>query len=852
MLTPSINRIAKILALAGLLTTLYACGGSTPDANSGSNSNSNSSVTNSENLLSSQQKFIPSSSDGRSDGETLLAVSPEQLQREQDSLAKFNQITASQASVKGFIVKYKETISPPPEGKFLSGASSANSSMSAAMVQTKVSQLNLASAKHGVNLQFQAETVGNAAVMSSDAPMTQNKAKLLAAEILAQDSNIEYIEPDLNLKSTALPSSNELTELWALKSSSTYGTKADQAWSKATGNGVVVAVLDTGYLPNEDLNSQYVRNNGVVAGYDFISNNTIANDPNPGRDADPLDTGDTCDSEPSSWHGTHVAGTIAAANNGIGIVGMAYNAKILPVRVLGRCGGLLSDVAAAIVWAAGGVVKGVPLNPNPAKVINLSLGASSNVCSTTMTNAINTANAKGAVVVVAAGNDSVNVKYATPANCPAAVTVAATNYRGDLTWWTNYGLLVDVSAPGDLIYSTYNTGVTSATADSYEYLSGTSMAAPHVAALYAMVFEVNQTASLKEIDLIVKMTTNHFSSDEGFVDIGGSGIIDAQKTLNSQNVEKIWKTKGDFDGNGISDLLWRNLKNGSTKISNVSLSSLDTNEIFLLPNSVPYTDPQYRIEATADFNGDKKNDIIWRNIGTGSTRATTMVGRWATGGNEFGMDNAPYIDRTYTAIGVGDIDNDGHTDILWRNSKGVSFISFMYYSFEVWRTDYFNISTNLSGVGTGDFNGDGFNDFILQNKAGVMTVFYLSSRVGLFENLGTPPANYLPVMIGDFNGDKDPDVLLKHKSTGALAIIFNAAKPSRKILYSTLNGVVIPQHFAILAPGDYDGDGKDDVMVRNLNTTQMIRFNVIVNANRLVWSKNPLAGKVPLAYVNKF
>ena len=273
---------------------------------------------------------------------------------------------------------------------------------------------------------------------------------------------------------------------------------------------------------------------------------------------------------------------------------------------------------------------------------------------------------------------------------------------------------------------------------------------------------------------------------------------------------------------------------------------------FLLPNSVPYTDPQYRIEATADFNGDKKNDIIWRNIGTGSTRATTMVGRWATGGNEFGMDNAPYIDRTYTAIGVGDIDNDGHTDILWRNSKGVSFISFMYYSFEVWRTDYFNISTNLSGVGTGDFNGDGFNDFILQNKAGVMTVFYLSSRVGLFENLGTPPANYLPVMIGDFNGDKDPDVLLKHKSTGALAIIFNAAKPSRKILYSTLNGVVIPQHFAILAPGDYDGDGKDDVMVRNLNTTQMIRFNVIVNANRLVWSKNPLAGKVPLAYVNKF
>mgnify|MGYP006170625555 CR=1 FL=1 len=115
-----------------------------------------------------------------------------------------------------------------------------------------------------------------------------------------------------------------------------------------------------------------------------------------------------------------------------------------------------------------------------------------------------------------------------------------------------------------------------------------------------------------------------------------------------------------------TDILKNYYKNLLIRTSVLFLFSL---LCFLLPNSVPYTDPQYRIEATADFNGDKKNDIIWRNIGTGSTRATTMVGRWATGGNEFGMDNAPYIDRTYTAIGVGDIDNDGDQDVLISGEK---------------------------------------------------------------------------------------------------------------------------------------------------------------------------------------
>lgn len=861
MLPSTFNKIAKVLVLSSVIAVLYACGGTSSDSSSNSSSSVLSAKPSSELLSLQNNPIITTSSEGRTDGEVTVAASAEQLKREEESLAKFTKLMHEQADVKGFIVKYKDSVTSIPAKQVALGATAtatANTNetataLSGALLQTKVNQLNKVTTKYGFNLQPYSNTVSNATVLTSNVGLTQNKAKQLAAEILSQDPSIEYIEPDLTLKlNSSLPTSIELTDLWALKNSSAYGIKAETAWSKATGAGIVVAVLDTGYLPHEDLNSQYVKNGAAVAGYDFISNNSYANDANPGRDPDASDPGDACKGEPSSWHGTHVAGIIAAANNGDGVVGLAYNAKILPVRVLGKCGGLLSDVAAAIVWASGGTVKGVPVNPNPAKVINLSLGAASSTCSTTMSNAIKIANSKGAVVVVAAGNDSMNVKYATPANCANAVTVAATNERGDLTWWSNYGVGVDVSAPGEGIYSTYNDGSTTPALDNYQFLSGTSMAAPYVAALYAMIFELNNTSTLKEVDLILKMTTGHFSSDQGFVDSGGSGIIDTTNTLNSLTRQKIWKTKGDYDGNGISDLLWRNLQNGSTKISNVSANALDTNEIFLLPDAVPYTDPMFRIEISADFNGDKNSDILWRNVGTGKTTTSTMVGRWATGHNDFGINNAPYIDRTYVAIGSGDINNDGYSDILWRNSSGIAFISFMYSSFEVSRTDYFNISSALKNIGSGDFNGDGYNDYIWKNKAGVISVLYLAPRIGLFETIATPPKNYSAIAVGDYNGDKEPDILLKHATTGALAIMLDASSPNRKIIYAAANRIVVPKNHSILAPGDYDGDGKDDVMTRNNSTGEITRFNVAMSTNSAIWTKTLLAGKVPTSLVNKY
>jgi len=120
-----------------------------------------------------------------------------------------------------------------------------------------------------------------------------------------------------------------------------------------------------------------------------------------------------------------LAGTIAAVgNNATGITGVAFGAKVLPVRVLGRCGGYTSDIADAIIWASGGTVAGVPANANPARVINMSLGGSG-ACDTTTQNAINSARSRGTVVVVAAGNSNANAAQFSPASCAGVITVAA-------------------------------------------------------------------------------------------------------------------------------------------------------------------------------------------------------------------------------------------------------------------------------------------------------------------------------------------------------------------------------------------------------------------------------------------
>jgi serine protease len=362
-------------------------------------------------------------------------------------------------------------------------------------------------------------------------------ADIIAA--LRSDPSVEYVEPDTKMYPLAVPNDSRYNEQWQYYEA-TGGLKLPTAWDTAQGTGVIVAVIDTGYLPHADLDAN------VLPGYDMISDLSIAQDGD-GRDADALDVGDwspanACYSgspaRDSSWHGTHVAGTIAAVtNNSTGVAGVAYDAKVVPVRVLGRCGGYLSDIADGIIWAAGGSVSGVPDNPNPAQVLNLSLGGSG-ACSITSQNAINTARSLGATVVVAAGNENTNASNSNPANCNGIIAVAATNRNGGRAYYSNYGSVVDLAAPGgdvatgssNGILSTLNSGRTAAGSDSYAFYQGTSMATPHVAGVAALLYEINPEITPDQVESTLKSTARSFPAS--CVECG-SGLVDAAAAVAS-------------------------------------------------------------------------------------------------------------------------------------------------------------------------------------------------------------------------------------------------------------------------------------------------------------------------------
>jgi len=316
-----------------------------------------------------------------------------------------------------------------------------------------------------------------------------------------------------------------------------YSVKAPSLWRKTTGSdSAQVAVLDTGILPNPDLDGQ------VVPGWDMISADTPMALKNAGdgggRDGDPTDPGDwatagycgrNSPAYPSSWHGTFVAGQVAAkADNGIGIAGVAPGVKVQPVRVLGHCGGWDSDIIAGITWASGGHVAGVPDNATPSQVLNLSLGSTYDTKAerdefcVPYAAAASAARARGSVIVAAAGNDGANANLAVPASCSGFVSVGATSLKGFSSIYSNIGSTVDISAPGgdtlvegagDSVLGLGNTGKTGAAAPAYVRYEGTSMAAPEVsagAALLRSLLDTVGTPTASEVETALYASVSPF------------------------------------------------------------------------------------------------------------------------------------------------------------------------------------------------------------------------------------------------------------------------------------------------------------------------------------------------------
>ncbi|MGA0959029.1 MAG: S8 family serine peptidase [Ilumatobacteraceae bacterium] len=377
-------------------------------------------------------------------------------------------------------------------------------------------------------------------------------AVTISGELVARGL-VRSAEPDVMRTSTAVPNDPRFSEQWYLQTpgSSTQGIDLPSAWDITRGSSsVVVAVIDTGRLDHPELSGR------LVDGYDFVSQTKNSKDGD-GWDSDETDVGDWSESDDplytctvgdpfksSSWHGTHVSGIIAAnADNSVGIAGVAPNVRVQHVRVLGTCGGRTSDEAVAIRWAAGLPVDGVPLNPTPAKVINLSLG-SQTACAAVEQAAIDEAVAAGVTVVVAAGNAGLDLDTNdfAPSKCANVISVAALRFDGSRASYTNYGSSIDVAAPGGPggILSLQNGGTR--TADSswtYGYKQGTSMSTPIVSGIAALVLSVNPNLTPAQVESIIESSARPFptgvstpcSSNPSDTFHCGTGIADAGAAL---------------------------------------------------------------------------------------------------------------------------------------------------------------------------------------------------------------------------------------------------------------------------------------------------------------------------------
>lgn len=354
--------------------------------------------------------------------------------------------------------------------------------------------------------------------------------------ILAAESDVEYALPDQFRTFHAItPNDQYFAGQWYLQATEHAAIDAVDAWTITTGStDIVVAVLDTGILPNHpDLTANLIFSNGSVYGYDFITDPVIANDGD-GRDADPSDPGDwvtgtdisnnsilaTCPVRDSSWHGSLVGGVIgAASNNTIGIAGVAWNVRILPVRVLGKCGGYDSDIMAAMLWSSGISVAGVPDNQHPARIINLSLGSAGG-CPSYYNDVIGQVADQGTLIVASAGNQGSSV--GAPANCSGILAVSALSNTGSKTDYSNFGSEIAISAPGGngcshAFISALDTSTTSPDGN-YGYTTcatGTSFAAPLVSGVAALMLATSPSLTPTELASLLRSSATTFPGITG-------------------------------------------------------------------------------------------------------------------------------------------------------------------------------------------------------------------------------------------------------------------------------------------------------------------------------------------------
>ena len=438
--------------------------------------------------------------------------------------------------------------------------------------------------------------------------------------LLEASADIHTANIDALMAPMAVPNDPDYDKQWPLHDHDVApaGSNAnvEKAWDLGfTGKDTIVGVSDSGIINHPELPSTirqgqqqpWRQANGnpddkLILGIDTIQDNRISGDHhntdiNNDRDLNPYDDGDWYPAgycgpgapgqDQSHWHGTHVSGIATAEqNNNQGGSGVAPDAKLMMARSLGKCGGLTSDIADSIAWLAGVKMANMPTSPYSADVINLSLGGTNNipVCDPMYQNAINAARRQGSTIMVAAGNDTTDTSYITPANCNGVITIGATGPEGHRAMYSNYGNAVDLGAPGgnsaavvngrveykpeNMYWSTVDAGRTNPVGPSYGYMEGTSMATPLATGVVAMMHEANPDITPDDVERILKDTTQPYNpeprirdtfnffpdgrdmySPERTANGMGTGIIDACAAVYQAAVEAGNTPATDCEGN---------------------------------------------------------------------------------------------------------------------------------------------------------------------------------------------------------------------------------------------------------------------------------------------------------------
>jgi serine protease len=362
--------------------------------------------------------------------------------------------------------------------------------------------------------------------------LSEPETLAVVAALRARD-DVEHAFPNWLLSPFATPNDEFYALQWHYDA-----INLPAAWDieDGTTRSVVVAVVDTGSTPHPDLQAN------LLPGYDFVD-----------RDFDATDEGGFTD-----YHGTHVAGTVAAVtNNELGVAAVNWGARVVPVRVIGPDGdGTMVDVIDGIIWGAGNPAEEpfLPSNSHPARVVNISIGGNiGESCPEALDFTFGQLVDSGVVLVAAAGNDNVDAQHVFPANCRNVIAVGATGPTNRRAPYSNYGDVIDVMGPGgdtskgmDIGGERILAGVLSTTTTvaperfGYGAFQGTSMAAPHVSGVAALMLAADPGLTVAQVEARLRASARPLDAEACDRPTGadcGAGLIDAAGALTTDPVD---------------------------------------------------------------------------------------------------------------------------------------------------------------------------------------------------------------------------------------------------------------------------------------------------------------------------